>query len=167
MLAFAACKTAHVSSDYDHGTQFSSFHTFTMVSRPHPSAQNPLAVQRTTDAIREELTRKGFVYVEDATQADFAVDFSIGAQDRLDVSSTPAAGWAGPWFSGRFSGNEVNVRQYQEGTLSIDVFDMHSRKAVWRGSGKKELSQSEVEKTSTVIREAVTSVLADFPPKAT
>jgi hypothetical protein len=41
--------------------------------------------QRTYDAIRQALTAKGFTYVPDLAQADFAVDFSVGAQDRLDA----------------------------------------------------------------------------------
>jgi hypothetical protein len=167
MLAVAACSTTHVSSDYDHSAQFSSFHSFTLVMRPHPSAKNPLVVQRTVDAITAELTRKGFVYVADPAQADFAVDFTIGASDRLDVRSYPAGAYGGPWLNAGWPGNNVDVRQYQEGTLSIDVYDLRSRKAVWHGAGKKELSQSDLEHTQTLIVEAVTALLADFPPKGT
>ena len=165
MLALAACSTAHVLSDYDRSAQFSSFHSFILIARPHPSAKNPLVVQRTYDAIKAELTRKGFVYVEDAAQADFAVDFAIGASDRLDVRSYP--GPSGPAIRAGFWGSQVDVRQYQEGTLAIDIFDARERKAVWHGSGKKELSQSELERPQTLIGEAVTAVLADFPPKGT
>ena len=167
VLAVAACSTTHVSSDYDHGAQFSSFHSFTMIARAHATAKNPLAVQRTYDAIKAELTRKGFAYAEDAAQADFAVDFTIGAADRLDVHSTPAGAYGGPWLSAGWWGNNVDVRQYQEGTLSIDVFDMRARRAIWHGTGKKELSPSDLEHTQTLIGEAVAAVLADFPPKGT
>ena len=170
MLALAACSTAHVSSDYDHSARFSSFHSFALMMRPHPGAKNPLVVQRTYDAIQAELTRKGFVYVEDPAQADFAVDFTIGASDRLDVRSYPGGAFGGPfggpWMNAGW-GNNIDVRQYQEGTLSIDVFDIRGRKAIWHGTGKKELSQSDLEHTQTLIGEAVSAVLADFPPKGT
>ncbi len=164
VLALAACATIpNVASDYDKSTQFSNFHKFTLIVRPHPSVNSsPLVEQRTYDAIRQELTAKGFTYVPDLAQADFAVDFSVGAQDRLDVQSYPGH-FAGPLGPGLW-GNEVDVRQYQEGTLAMDVFDVQSRRAVWHGSAKKELSKSEIEHSEEPIREAVTAVLVRFPP---
>jgi hypothetical protein len=163
MLAVAACSTMHVSSDYDRGAAFSSFHTFTLIVRPHPGIDNPFVEQRTYDAIKAELTSKGFTYVMGPAPADFAVDFTIGARDRLDVHSYPAA-YGGPWLGGW---GQLDVRQYKEGTLGIDVFDARSRKPVWHGSGKKELSRSEIEQSQAVIRDAVAAVLANFPPKET
>jgi hypothetical protein len=162
VLLTACTTTPHVASDYDKSTQFSNLHKFTLIMRPHPSMHSsPLVEQRTYDVIEQELTSKGFTYVPDPAQADFAVDFSIGAQDRLDLRSYPRTGpgGAGLW------GNDIDVRQYQEGTLAVDVFDVHSRRAVWHGSAEKELSQSEMEHSETPIREAVTAVLANFPPK--
>lgn len=167
ILALAACSTAHVSSDYDHSAQFSRFHSFTLIMRPHPSATNPLLVQRTYDTIRAELVSKGFAYVEDPLQADLAVDFTIGASDRLDVRSYPSGPYGGPLGFGPWGGNNVDVRQYKEGTLSIDVFDVRTRKPVWHGTGTKEISQSDMDKSQPLIQDAVSSVLANFPPKAT
>ena len=161
VLLTACTTTPQVASDYDKSTQFSNFHSFTLIMRPHPSMHSsPLVEQRTYDAIEQELTHKGFTYVPELGQADIAVDFSIGAEDRLDVNSYPRAGPGGAGFWG----NDIDVHQYQEGTLAVDVFDVHSRRAVWHGSAKKELSQSEMEHSETPIREAVTAVFANFPP---
>jgi len=164
VVALAACtSTAHIASDYDKSTQFSNLHKFTLIVRPHPSMHSSALVeQRTYDAIRQELTRKGFIYVPDPAQADFAVDFSVGAQDRLDVTSYPGH-YVGPFGPVGWT-NQVDVHQYQEGTLAIDVFDVQTRKAVWHGSAQKELSQSEMEHSEEPIRAAVTAVLAKFPP---
>jgi hypothetical protein len=164
MIALAACSTARVVSDYDHGARFSSLHSFTVIMRPHPGGTQPLVEQRTYEAITAELTRKGFTYVMDPADADFAVDLTIGAADRVDVRSYPAPG-GGPWFHGGWSGNQVDVNQYQEGTLAIDVFDARTRKPVWHGSAQKKLSQSDIANSQVVIRDAVTAVLASFPPR--
>jgi hypothetical protein len=164
-LAVAACSTTtHVITDYDRGARFSDFHSFTMIERPHPGTDNPLVERRTADAIRAQLTSRGFTYVVDPAQADFAVDFTIGSSDRLDVRSSPTP-VAGPWFHGGSWGSQVDVQQYQEGTLAIDVFDARSRKAVWHGSAGKRLSQSDLANSHAIIRDAVTAVLAGFPPK--
>lgn len=167
VLALAACTETkpRVAIDYDKSTQFASFHSFTVLVRPHPSMNSsPLVEQRTYDAIRQGLSAKGFRFVSDLDEADLAVDFSVGAQDRLDVQSYPS-NFAGPWGAGPWGwGNQVDVRQYQEGTLAIDMFDVRSRKAVWHGSAKKELSLSELEHSEEPVRKAVNDVLAGFPP---
>ena len=151
ILALAACATPRIAVDYDRGAQFTSFHRFVVIARPHPGLDdNPLVIQRTSEAIAAELMRKGFTHVTTPAQADFALDFSVGTRDRIDVSSYPS---------------EIKVRQYVEGTLAIDVFDVRSHRPVWHGSATKELSMSEIEYSETPIREAVADVLADFPPK--
>jgi hypothetical protein len=61
-------------------------------------------------------------------------------------------------------GNDIDVRQYREGTLAIDVFDVHTRRPVWHGWAQKELTRKDVEQSSASIHDAVESVLVKFPP---
>jgi hypothetical protein len=159
LLALAACSATHVSTDYDPSANFSAFRTFTLIEREHVFTENPLVLQRTYDAIRAELSRKGFTYVPNLPQADFAVDFTVGAHDRLDVRD-PTFGGSSGWS------NQVDVRLYREGTLAIDVFDARSRRAVWHGAAEKKLSKYDIEHSAELIRDTVTAVLADFPPKS-
>jgi len=169
LLALAACATLQVGSDYDRSASFSGYHYFTWLPRERYGTSNPLVVQRAHDAIQARLTQEGFTYVTDAAAADFAVDFTIGARERIEVHSYPApyAGWYGypGWWGAPYWGSEVDVRQYREGTLAIDIFDARTHRPVWHGWAKKELSQSDIERSETPIREAVDAVLASFPPK--
>jgi len=170
-LMLAACASLKVGQDFDRTSNFSGYRAFSWMPREHHGARNPLVAQRAREAIQAELMRKGFSTVEDAQAADFVVDFTIGAQERMDIHSYPAP-YAGPWRWGSPSwwgypywGNEVSVRNYREGTLSIDVFDAHTHKAVWHGWAKKELSQADIERSEGPIRSAVAAVLEQFPPK--
>ncbi len=168
-LALAACETIHVSSDFDRTASFTGYHSFAWLPREHHGTANPLVVQRAHDAIQSELTARGFTYSENAAAADFVVDFTIGSRERIDVQSYPSAyvgpGWWGPgWWGYPYWGTDVDVRQYREGTLSIDVFDAHSHRAVWHGWVKKELTRSDIENSAAPIRAAVAAVLARFPP---
>jgi hypothetical protein len=61
-------------------------------------------------------------------------------------------------------GTTVDVRQYREGTLSVDVFDAHRHRPVWHGWAKKELTRSDVENSTQAINKAVKAVLDEFPP---
>jgi hypothetical protein len=56
------------------------------------------------------------------------------------------------------------VRQYREGTLSIDIFDVKSHRPVWHGWAKKELSRKDIEQSEQPIKHAVAAVLEKFPP---
>ena len=174
-MSAGGCATVQVGSDYDRSASFTNYHSFTLMKREHHgtnSATNPLVVQRADDAIKAELQRKGYTLAADPAAADFTVDFTIGSQERTDVNSYPdpyvgGRGWGGDrygWWGGPYWGENLDVRQYREGTLSIDLFDAHTHRPVWHGWAKKELSRSDVEHSEEPIRKAVASVLAKFPP---
>jgi Domain of unknown function (DUF4136) len=161
----ASCAmTPEVASDYDRSANFATYHTFTLMQRQHRGISNPLVAIRTEEDITQELLRRGYALAADPTSADFTVDFTIGSQERTDISSYPAA-YAGPWLlGGPYWGSNINVRQYREGTLAIDVFDGHTHRPVWHGWAQKELTSKDLEQPAEPISEAVSSILARFPP---
>ena len=169
-LALAACVPLRVASDFDHTASFTAYHSFGWMPRERHGAANPLVAQRARDAIDSELKAKGYSEVADAAAADFVVDFTIGSRERTEVNSYPAPYTSEGWWGGRgwwgypYWGGEVDVRQYREGTLSIDVFDGHSHRPVWHGWARKELTRSDIEHSEAPIRAAVAAVLAQFPP---
>jgi len=172
-LAIAACSTLRVGSDYDRSASFANYHAFTLMQREHRDTDNPLVAQRAEDAIRQDLTAKGYRLTTNAAEADFAVDFTIGSKERTEIDSDPypgpyMGGWwgsgPGAWWGGPYWGSGVDVYQYREGTLSIDVFDAHSHRPVWHGWAKKPLTRSDMENSEQPIRNAVAAVLAKFPP---
>jgi hypothetical protein len=167
----AACSTMQVGSDFDKGAEFSGYHSFTIMQREHRGTHNPLVATRTEDAIRQQLQQQGYVQAADPLAADFTVDFTIGSQERTDIDSYPGmyagGGWGWGrrgWWGGPYWGPDVDVRQYREGTLSIDMFDAHSHRPVWHGWAKKELTQKDIDQSEQPIQRAVAAVLARFPP---
>jgi uncharacterized protein DUF4136 len=175
-VVVAACTTLQVGSDYDHNASFNNYHSFVLMERRHHGGYadtNPLAVQRAEDAIRSELLRKGYTPAADRATADFTVDFTIGSRERTDINTYPDPyvgrgwGWGGRgWWGGSYWGNDIDVRQYREGTLSVDIFDAHSHRPVWHGWAKKELTSKDIASSEAPIRHAVSAVLAKFPPSA-
>jgi len=161
----ASCATIpEIASDYDRSANFATYHTFTLMQRQHPGIPNPLVAIRAEEDITQELLRRGYTLAADPTSADFTVDFTIGSQERTDINSYPAA-YAGPWFLGApYWGTNIDVRQYREGTLAIDVFDGHTHRPVWHGWAQKELTRKDLEQPAEPISKAVSSILAKFPP---
>ncbi len=169
----SGCATQlQVGSDYDRTAMFRDYHTFTVMQREHSGLENPLnplVAARVEDAIRADLNEKGYVEAGDPQEADFTIDFTIGSRERTDITTYPQPyagwGWGGPrWWGGPYWGDAVDVRQYREGTLSLDVFDARSHRPVWHGWAKKELSDDDIEHSEERVRRAVTAVLARFPP---
>lgn len=170
VVGLSACATLRVGSDYDRTASFSGYHSFTWVPRENHGTNNPLIAERAREAILARLQQKGYVYVSDGAQADFAVDFTIGARQRLDVHTYPAP-YAGPWWwYGRgwwgypYWGSGIDVHAYREGELAIDVFDAKSHRPVWHGWARKPLTREDMQHSRSAIGTAVDAILAKFPP---
>ena len=101
---------------------------------------------------------KGFR--ETTQDPDFLVAFHTGVQDKTDVQS-----WGygyGYWGMG---GGGVSTINYQEGTLILDFINPKTKKLIWRGVGKKVVSQKATpEKREKGINDAVEKILNQFPP---
>jgi hypothetical protein len=55
----------------------------------------------------------------------------------------------------------VEVRQYKQGTLIIDLIDASTKELVWRGVGKSEITNEDREEQ---IKQVVSDILAKYPP---
>ena len=173
LLALGACESIKVNSDFDHDFVFANYRTFSWISdRPMISKAtevSPLAEGRIQRAITDDLSRKGIRYVADQSKADFVVAFSVGAREKISVTSSPypAGVWPGAygyhgWGYGYY--NDVDVRQFTEGRLAIDVFDVAQKRPVWHGYGTKNVTSAMRKDPEKAINEAVTAILKEFPP---
>ena len=172
-----------VFTDHDPEQSFEGYKVFTWVGedpmintgdRPF----SPLNANRLQSAIKSELERKGFTYSDDAANADFAVSFTVGARDKMDVREREVLDYYGPnwrWGYGYHYGmvapvavprTEVTVREYVEGSLAIDVFDVKRRSPVWHADASKRFNSNDLkENTTEKINEAVATILSAFPPQ--
>lgn len=166
VLGLGACATLQTGVDFDRAASFTGYATFAWLPRTHPSTRNPLNVQRVQDAIRAELEAKGLRFEADLARADLAVDFTLSSAERTDITSYPVEFRGGWRWGGGYFGSEVDVRQYREGTLAIDLFDARGHRPVWHGWAKKPLDRKDLEDPGTAIRAAVAAVLARYPPAA-
>lgn len=184
VLAVAACATTRyeTQSDYDRAADFSGYDTWAWISdKPMLASdgelgRNPIWQDRIKMLIANELRSKGFTEVRDPEAADFTVAFTLGSRDKIDVNTYPSSyrtawGWGYP-YHGYYGGyrslptTEVDVRQYTEGQLAIDVFDVNSRQPVWHGVATGNIRQNRsVEERQEAAREVVASILAPFPPR--
>ncbi len=167
-FTLAACSSSlSVNTDYNPGTDFSAYQTFSwMPERTLLVAQttpvSPLLEGRLLRATRAELSSKGMRFVADAEQADVVVSFMLGARDKLHVQSYPAT-YRGNWAWGAPYYQNVDVRNYTEGTLSIDIFEVQRHQPVWHGWATKTITNRD-RGSDQVINDIVKKILEEFPP---
>ena len=145
-----------VNTDYDKAYDFSKLKTFKVQLGPAQSASiagvSPLTSQRVAAAIEAELKAKGFQKAE-GDAADFVAVAHGGTQEQVSEGNWGYAGyWDGP----------VDSFVYTEGAIIVDMVDLASGKAIWRGVGKDIVGDEEPSEAK--IDEAVGTVLSDFPP---
>ena len=185
-LLLLACLTAACSSnppliDYDPGADFSSYKTYAYISdrpmmrAPDSPPGSPLLEGRLINDTDSVMQAKGFTKVEDPESADFAVGFTVGSREKIKVNSYPEPyrpyyggwGWGAPYYGGYGGyggGTNVDVQQYTEGTLAIDVYDVAEHKPVWHGIATKRITDKMRENPGETINEIVNEILLEFPP---
>ena len=101
---------------------------------------------------------------------DFLVNFSGKLNEKLRVTSTPAVrpplgyygyrrGFYDPWYGY----NDVNVDQYTEGTLNIDVVDAGTKRMVWEGLAIGRMRDADEDELQSKVATVVKEILAEFP----
>lgn len=148
-LALTACASSpSVSTDTTAGVNFGAYSSFAWANALPPSGMNPVAFERIRQDVNTAMTSKGFT---PGAEGDMTLILTVGAKDKTDVST-----W-GRW------GQRVDVYQYTEGKMSIDVFDTKTKQPLWHGQATQTIDPNKSD--PTLIDAAVTGVMAKFPAR--
>ncbi len=177
-LILAGCATQMTATtDYDRTVDFSEFRTFSwidanpLIRSATQRPLSPLVQDRLMSNTQDLLTARGFRFVEDPGEADLVVAFTIGSREGIRVDSLPTRSiharpsgprrnaWRGYWMN-----NTVTTRQYTEGQLALDIFDVAEARPVWHGTTARPINRAEREAPDELVREALEAILEDFPP---
>ncbi len=164
------CESMTTATDHDSSFNFSGYHKFSWISHSPLVSKtpqtSPLAEGRIENAVKTVLSQKGFQYVENPNDADFVLAFTIGSRQQVRVTSNPyAVGYgAGPYMWGRPYYQDIDVHQFTEGRLAIDIFDVKMKQPVWHGHATKSISNADQKNAEELINKAVAAILKTFPP---
>lgn len=185
-LLLSACETMQVTHDYNPAVDFAKFQTWAfkppaLQYQPNsPMLKSDLTEQRILQAVSSELDQRGLRPVAAGNKPDLLVQTYLIVANRQEQVVTHYGyngPWGGPWAGGYWGGpwegywgapmyNETRNIVYQVGTLQIDLMDAQDGKLVWRGSAEKVVNSSPTPaERSAAIREAVTKILSNYPPK--
>lgn len=171
LAALAGCASGpKIRVNQDPAVSMTQYRTFNYVEQLGTDRSGYESLVSTTlkDATTAELTKRGYQLAENP---DFLVNFSGKLDDKLRVSSTPAMGapygyygyrrgWYDPWYGY----DTVDVDQYTQGTLNIDIVDAKAKRLVWESVAVGRVTEEVRENLSTRLREVVPQMLEKFPP---
>ena len=137
LLVLTACSnTPKISTDYDQNHNFGIIKSYHIVSKKRPVSD--LIVSRISHALDRSMAARGISKVS-ASEADILIDFMVVTKDKTRVTSYNTGygyrGFGNPYGGFGYGGvNNIDVRQYTEGSLLIDLVNPSSNTTVWRGT---------------------------------
>jgi len=178
-FVLASCATTPtVRTGSAPNVDFAGFRTFSFVSplSTDRAGFHTLVSQQIMSSARRELEVRGLEFVANPDQADMLVNVHAHVAEQLRVRSTPDP-WVGRSYwnhrSGRYqpwaghnrwpAPSRVEVDQFSEGRLSVDLIDRSRNTLIWEGVATKRLRQRTMNDLGPAIDGAIHDVFAQFP----
>jgi hypothetical protein len=166
VLAVSCGSTLKVTNDFDRNANFSSYKTFSVYSVKTTGSVSQLNADRIVNAIKADLSGKGFKYVE--SNGDLTINAITILKDKQSISASPNYyGYGGLYrpygYYGGMGNTSVTTYSYKDGSLTIEMVDTKTTKMVWQGIGNKEIDKVSKDPDGA-IKAAVSKILASFPP---
>ncbi len=174
LLVGGSCSTLSVSTDFNPAYDFTKLKTYAWLddgSVPSDDARvnNDLIVDRVRKAVERTLAAKGYVQVGSAS-ADFTVSWFGAIDKKLQIDTIDSFyspyGYGALYRDSFWGGGmrTTTTREYEVGTLIVDILDPKEQKLIWRGTGKERIGSSkDPESVTKEINEAIAAIMKDFP----
>jgi hypothetical protein len=156
--------TSQVFTDYDRSANLDEYQTFGWQATPsleannNPLYYNELNDKRIKNAIGQQLESRNYTYSD---KPELLIHYHIIMEDKTIMRTDPY-GYYGPYWMR----TEVNVYEYREGTLIIDLMDADTNSLVWRGWITSFLKNSNPSKMEESIDKSVRMIFSEFPYRA-
>ncbi|VUD59917.1 hypothetical protein TDB9533_02800 [Thalassocella blandensis] len=167
----ASCATGpKVDALYDPGANFAQYKTYNFAPHSVKDKQEYTSIlsKYLKQTIAEQMESRGYVRSE---KPDLLVNYHVSSKEKIDVDELPAVG--APYYSYRYGygawpaySYETRVKQYQEGTLNIDLIDAQTKQLVWEGVAVGRVKKSAQENLETTINKVVPAVFDKFNYRA-
>lgn len=173
LLLTALASQAQVHVDFDKKVDFKNYKTF----RFEPGkvirklgvrdTESTFLNQYIDEAVTKALVAKGLTPT--TTHPDLVITYLAGAREKQQVQNymtNPGfypysgfygmGGWWGPGW------NNFWVRNYEEGTVILDIYDAHKTELVWRAYAVSSINNFNEKK---FVEKQISKSLKHFPPK--
>jgi len=159
----------------------SDFQTFSFLSElsTDRSGFHTIVSRQLVTSTRREMEVRGFTFVDNSAEADLLINFHTDVAEQFRVRSTPThwhgnsfwdhrRGFYDPWpgHRGWPTHSTLEVDQFSEGSLSVDVISRANNMLVWEGVASKRLTQRTLTDLGPALDNAVHELFRRFPVPA-
>jgi hypothetical protein len=149
-----------VTYNFDASADFSKYKTYMWGETNADARPDELMDRQIKAAIEGQLASKGLAK-RDQGIIDMVVTYRVRMSQEKQVNAYVMSGWYWGGGMGTMTTSTINV-----GTLVFDMYDVSSRRLVWRGYAQKTLNPSKnPEKNQKRMQKAMAKLLKNYPPK--
>lgn len=167
-VLLAACESGpKIRSNTNPAADFSQYRTFAFFQPlgTDRGEYSSLLSQYLKAAARRELENRGYVYSE--ADPDLLVNFGARVEQKTQVTTTPSMGvgyygYRSAFYTG-WPAYETDVRQYDEGTLNVDLVDPARKQLVWEGLAIGRVTGKHRDNPEPVVNQVMSEIFATFP----
>jgi hypothetical protein len=169
VMLFGTCAAAQdVRYNYLPGTNFSKYLTYKWVQVPGVQYPNELVGNQIKQAIDAQLSLKGLRRIE-GDNPDLYVTYqaAVNQEKQWNAYSTGGNywGWGGWGGWGGMETTTVTSSTINVGSLNVDIYDVATKKHVWRGEATKTLkNEKKPEKRQRNLDKAMAKLMKNYPP---
>lgn len=171
LILLAACATGpRITSDADPTADFSRYDTWAFYEplAMEQSGYSTYLTNTVKSAIRREMDARGYAF--DESSPDLRVNFQGFIAERTDVYSVPRSDvnyyynyWARSYVAVPVWYDETRIRDYTEGTLSVDVVDAARNHLLWTGAAVGRVTQETAAERAASADAAVHQIFTRLP----
>ena len=163
----AAAQT--IKYNFMEGTDFSKYKTYKWVRVPNAQYPNSIMDDQIKRAIDTQLATKGLTQTED--NPDLYVTYQVAVDQEKQWNSYSTGGntwgWGGWGGWGGMSTTTTTSSTINVGTLNCDIYDVSTKKQIWRGEASKTLgSGKDPQKVQKNLNKAMAKLFKKYPPPA-
>lgn len=156
LLLGYGCASMNVASDFDPAADFGRYGSYAWADQETTAPEELDKLIKSS--VERILATTGYFKTGPRGVPDFLIAWSGGLQDRFDATSRGYTYWRGYPVA-----EEASVTRYKEGTLTIDIIDVATKKLVWQGWAQG--AADDAGRNADLAREAVSKILKGFPPR--
>ena len=156
-----------IKYNYLQGTDFSKYKTYKWVRVPNAQYPNSILDEQIKQAIETQLAQKGLSQSEDNPDLYVVYQVAVNQEKQWNSYSTGGDmwGWGGWGGWGGMSTTTTTSSTIHIGTLNLDMYDVGTKKQIWRGEASKTLgSGKDPQKVQKNINKAMAKLLKKYPP---
>lgn len=150
-----------ITTDYDYGAGFSSYHTYAWTEGT--PVKDQLIDQRICSSIDKQLASKGYRKVSNPEQADILIAYNAAFDQQTQFSTVGIGGWSYGWGMGS-QVSSATLNSIPAGFLDVRIGDNRTHQIVWRGTASGILDDKSG-KIIGQITQATARMFSSYPPK--